>query len=190
MKIEVHHIPASGLSLEFERPVRDFPGLKALVDNGECQFVDALVVRLNVLPMRDFIRVKGHLEARVRQECGRCLAGFEAPLRSRFTLDYSRKIPQDVHKNGAEGIEVTADQIGMIYFEGEEIDFTDAIQEQVILAIPFNPVCKPECKGLCPRCGSDLNVEGCRCSNPTPDGPFAVLKDIKLQLKKGKGTEP
>jgi uncharacterized protein len=190
MKIEVHHIPASGLALEFERPVRDFSGLKALVESGECEFVGALIVQLKVLPMRDFIRVKGRLETKIRQQCGRCLTGFEAPLGTRFTLDYSRQIPKDVHKSGAEGIELTADQIGMLYFEGEEIDFTDAIQEQAILAIPFNPLCKPECKGLCPRCGSDLNVEGCRCSDPTPDGPFAVLKDMKLQLKEGKDREP
>lgn len=190
MKIEIHHIPTDGLALEFKRPVREFPGLKALVDSGECEFVGALAIHLEVLPMRDFIRVKGRLDTRIRQVCGRCLAVFEAPLKSRFTLNYSKQIPQDVHKAGVEGIELTADQIGMIYFEGEEIDFTDAIQEQAILAIPLNAVCKPQCKGLCPRCGNDLNVAPCHCGAPSPDGPFAVLKEMKSQLKKGKDSEP
>jgi uncharacterized protein len=190
MKIEIHHIPTNGLVLEYDRPAQDFSGLKSLLESGECEFVGALSVHLEVLPMRDFIRVKGRLDARIRQECGRCLATFESPLKSRFTLNYSRQIPQDVHKTGTEGIELTADQIGMVYFEGEEIDFTDAVQEQAILAVPFNPVCKPECRGLCPGCGCDLNVERCRCSGPTPDGPFAVLKDMKLKLKRGKDTEP
>jgi uncharacterized protein len=184
LKIEIHHIPASGLILDSERPARDFPGLTSLLDSGECEFVDALAVHLEVVPMRDFIRVKGRLETRIRQKCGRCLTIFEAPLRSRFTLNYSRQIPQDVHKADTQDIELTADQIGMVYFEGEEIDFTDAIQEQAILAIPFNPICRPQCKGLCRRCGSDLNVEPCDCSEPSSDGPFAVLKDIKPQLKK------
>ena len=184
MKLEIHHIPTSGLILDYERPAQDFSGLKTLLDSGECEFVGALAVHLEVLPMRDFIRVKGRLETRIRQECGRCLATFEAPLYSRFTLNYSRQIPQDVHKTDTEGIELTADQIGMVYFEGEEIDFTDAVQEQAILAIPINPICKPQCKGLCPRCGRDLNMERCNCSDPTQDGPFAVLKEIKSHLKK------
>ena len=184
MKIEIHHIPTNGLALNYERPAREFPGLKVLLESGECEFVSDLAVQLEVLPMRDFIRVKGHLETRIRQECGRCLTPFEVPLHSRFTLNYSRQIPQDVHKTDTESIELTAEQIGMVYFEGEEIDFTDAIQEQAILAIPFNPLCKLQCKGLCPRCGIDLNVEPCNCSNTIPDGPFAVLKDLKSQLKK------
>jgi uncharacterized protein len=190
VKIEIHHIPTNGLELEFVRPARDFPGLKVLLESGECEFVDSLAIHLEVLPLRDFIRVKGHLDTRIRQACGRCLETFDTPLKSRFTLDYSRQIPQDVHKAGAEGIELTADQIGVVYFEGEEIDFADAIQEQAILAIPFNPICKPECKGLCPRCGNDLNAGSCHCGDPSPDGPFAVLKDLKLQLKKGKDVEP
>ena len=184
LKIEIHHIPTSGLTLDYQRPARDFPGLKALLESGECEFVGALAVHLEVLPQHDFIRVKGRLDARIRQKCGRCLATFEAPVNSRFALNYSRQIPQDVHKTDTDGIELTADQIGMVYFEGEEIDFTDAIQEQAILAIPYNPVCRPQCKGLCPRCGNDLNVEGCNCRDPIHDGPFAVLKDIKSQLKK------
>jgi uncharacterized protein len=189
MKIEIHHIPTSGLILDYERPARDFPGLKALIESGECDFVDALAVHLDVMPLRDFIRVKGSLVAKVRQECGRCLATFEAPLSIRFTLNYSKQIPKDVHKTGTEGIELTAEQIGMVYYEGEEIDFTNAIQEQAILAIPFNPVCNPQCKGLCSGCGCDLNVERCHCDGAIPDGPFAVLKDMKMKLKKREDTE-
>jgi uncharacterized protein len=184
MKIEIHHIPTNGLDLKFIKPVREFPGLAALSESGECEFVDPLTIHLEMLPLKDFVRVKGRLETKVRQACGRCLETFETPLKSHFTLNYSRLIPQDVHKAGAEGIELTADQIGMVYFEGEEIDFTDAIQEQTILAIPFNPICKPECKGLCPRCGGDLNAGPCHCGEPTPDSSFSVLKDLKLQLKK------
>jgi uncharacterized protein len=184
MKIEIHHIPSSGLVLDFDRPVRDFPGLKALVESGACEFVGTVAVHLDVRPMRDFIRVRGTLDTRLRQACSRCLETFENSLNSRFVLNYSRQIPRDVHKSGTEGIELTADQIGMVYFQGEEIDFTDAVQEQAILSIPFNPICNPLCKGLCPRCGKDLNAGPCRCAAPAPDGPFSALENLKRQLKK------
>ena len=186
MKIEVHHIPSDGLALEFIKPALHFSELKTMSERGECEFVEPLAIHLEMFPLKDFIRVKGRLDTKIRQICGRCLEPFEVPVKSRFTLNYSRIIPADVHKDGTEGIELTADQIGMVYFEGEEIDFTDTIQEQVILAIPLNPICKPACKGLCPRCGNDLNKTPCTCGEKETDGPFAVLKDIKVNLKKGK----
>mgnify|MGYP000718262681 CR=1 FL=1 len=55
MKIEIHHIPTNGLTLEYHKPVQDFPDLEALSKSGECQFIGALTVHLEVLPMRDFI---------------------------------------------------------------------------------------------------------------------------------------
>ena len=183
MKIEIHHIPTDGLELEFIKPALYFSELKAMLERGECEFVDPLAIHLDVLPLRDFIRVKGRLETKIRPICGRCLEPFEVPLKIRFTLNYSRNIPEDVHKDGAEGIELTADQIGMVFFEGEEIDFTDAIQEQAILGMPFKPICKADCKGLCPRCGKDLNSGPCLCDEKEPDGPFAILKDLNLPLK-------
>ena len=183
MKIEIHHIPTQGLVLDFEKPAQHFSGLKAMMENGECEFAEPLAIHLDVLPMRDFIRVKGHLDTTLRLACVRCLEVFEYPLRSRFTLNYSRQIPQDVHDTETEGIELTADQIGMVFFEGEEIDFADALQEQAILAMPFKPICNAECKGLCSRCGKDLNFGPCLCDEKEPDGPFSVLKDLKLPLK-------
>lgn len=148
------------------------------MENGEGEFITPLAIHLDVMPLQDFIKVKGRLDAGIRLACVRCLETFETSIRTRFTLNYSKQIPRDLHKAGSEGIELTADQIGMIFFEGEEIDFTDAIQEQAILALPFNPLCKADCRGLCPRCGNDLNLGPCLCNDAEPEGPFAVLKDL------------
>jgi uncharacterized protein len=184
MKIDIHRIPTQGLTLDFERPAQHFSGLKAMMESGECEFVDPVAIHLDVMPMRDFIRINGRLDTALRQACVRCLETFQYPLQCRFTLNYSREIPQDVHNAEAEGIELTADQIGMVFFEGDEIDFTDALQEQVILAMPFKPICRSDCLGLCPRCGKDLNFGPCLCGAKEPDGPFAVLKNMKLPLKR------
>ena len=184
MKIEIHHIPTQGLHLDGERPAQNFAGLKELIASRECEFLAPLVIQLEVLPVRDFFQVKGRIDTTIRQACVRCLESFHRPLRSRFTLLYSREIPMDVHKKDAEGIELTADQIGMTFFEGEEIDFTDALQEQVILAMPYRPLCRNDCKGLCARCGHDLNTGPCPCAEQPSEGPFAVLKNLKLPIKK------
>ncbi len=178
MKIDIHHIPSQGLMLDFERAAQHFSGLKEMMAQGECEFIAPLSIHLDILPVQDFIKVKGRLDTRLRQSCVRCLESFEQPLHSRFTLNYSREIPRDVHKSDSEGIELTADQIGVIFFEGEEMDFTDAIQEQAILALPHHPVCRIDCAGLCPQCGKDLNSGPCHCGAREPDGPFAILKDL------------
>jgi uncharacterized protein len=180
MKIEIHHIPSQGLDLDFERPAHHFNGLKELIQTGECEFQTPLAIYLKVLPMRDFFRVTGRIETTIRQACVRCLVTFDSPLTSRFTLNYSKQIPKDVHQDDASGIELTAEQIGMIFIEGEEIDFKDALQEQIILAIPYKPLCRSDCKGLCAQCGRDLNTGSCQCRHKQAEGPFAVLKQLTL----------
>jgi uncharacterized protein len=180
MKIEIHHIPSQGLDLDFERPAHHFIGLKELVQSGECEFQSPLAIHLEVLPVRDFFRVRGRIETTIRQACVRCLETFDSPLSCRFTLNYSKQIPQDVHQADTAGIELTAEQIGMIFIEGNEINFQDALQEQVILAIPFKPLCRTDCKGLCAQCGQDLNSGPCRCSHKPAEGPFAILKQLRL----------
>lgn len=180
MKIEVHNIPSHGLDLAFEKRADSFPSLKRLMENGQCHFVTPIVFDLNVKPMRDFISVKGFFKTMVRQACVRCLVDFEHPLRSRFSLNFSKEIPKDLHHKDKEGIELTAQQIGIIYFEKDEIDFTEVTQEQVILSMPYNPICSKACKGLCHQCGQDLNKSKCQCRERKNDGPFAALKNLKL----------
>jgi DUF177 domain-containing protein len=184
MKIEIHHIPAQGLSLNAERPARHFAGLKELIDSSECVFVAPLSIQLEVRPERDFIRIKGRIDTTIRQACVRCLDKFERPLKTRFTLNYSKKIPQDVHQDDAEAVELTAAQIGMIFIKGEEIDLTDDLQEQVIMAIPYKPLCAEDCRGLCAHCGHDLNTGPCHCGEQRTEGPFAMLKNLNLPVKK------
>jgi uncharacterized protein len=84
----------------------------------------------------------------------------------------------------AEEIELTADDLGLISFEGDEIDLVDGIQEQVIMALPFKPLCREGCRGLCPQCGADLNLGDCACSEPPVlEGKFSILKNFKVEKK-------
>ncbi len=179
MKIQVHHIPSSGLDLKFEEKPERFASVKALMDSGECGFVSPVAVEMAVTPLPDMIRVKGRVTITSRQACVRCLEPFQRPLESRFTLDYSETIPAELHRDKGESVELTAQQIGMMHFQGDEIDFSDAIQEQIVLAVPYRPLCSADCKGLCPRCGRNLNLEDCRCGGQDTGGPFDVLKSLK-----------
>ncbi|MBR9982123.1 MAG: DUF177 domain-containing protein [Desulfatitalea sp.] len=177
MKIQIQHIPSQGLALAYGNEARTFPVLKQLMDDGQCRFLEPIAVDLSVVSERDLITIDGVLATRVELACSRCLELFQMPLRHRFTLRYSREIPTDLHSGTGEPVALTAEQIGLVYFKGEEIDFQDSIQEQVVLALPFKPLCREDCQGLCPRCGADLNQGRCECGGVVIENPFAVLKN-------------
>ncbi len=190
MKIQIQHIPAEGITLTYSKAAKEFPVLTALMkEEGGC-FQGPLIIKLAVVPERELFKVSGVVEVDVQLDCSRCLKQIQDRLSRRFTLRFSKEIPQDLHGGDNEEVELTAEQIGLIFFRGEEIDFKDAVQEQVVLAMPFKPLCNEACKGLCPHCGTDLNVESCACTSERSGSPFAVLKDWRASTEGKRKTKP
>lgn len=183
MKIETRHIPRQGLVIRRRIQATEFATLNQLVANKEVDFSGTIDIDVSVVPLRDLIQVEGSVLTRVRLECSRCIEIFEAPLRRRFSLSYSRKIPEDLHRSKADDIELTAQQIGLILYQGDEIDLRDGLAEQVVLALPFKPLCDEACKGLCPGCGTNLNRESCHCDTTDVAGPFDALKKLKFPME-------
>jgi uncharacterized protein len=69
--------------------------------------------------------------------------------------------------------------LALSYYEGEEIDLTPLVHEQIILALPTRPLCGEACRGLCPRCGANLNAAPCGCPTAPPADPrLAVLHSL------------
>jgi uncharacterized protein len=76
------------------------------------------------------------------------------------------------------GMELAEDDLDLYGYENEEVDLTPLFRDQVILAVPFAPLCKEDCKGLCPQCGADRNHETCDCKPPV-DPRWAALQNLK-----------
>jgi uncharacterized protein len=72
----------------------------------------------------------------------------------------------------------------VITYMGDSIDLRDEVAQQIIMALPFKPLCRNNCKGLCSRCGIDLNHQACQCHNQNQGSPFAVLKTLNFPTKK------
>ena len=68
-------------------------------------------------------------------------------------------------------------------YKGKEIDLARAIREQILLSVPPSPLCSEDCKGLCPKCGKDLNDGECGCDRTVLDPRWAALKGIQLEKK-------
>jgi uncharacterized protein len=181
MEILIEKIGEEGLVFEFEKSVETFPVLAEMVANDECEFPIPIRSVLRVFRVGDMIEIDGDIETSVRLPCSRCLRPFETPLKSRFALTYMRRATDVMEDTEAREVELNAEDMGIVYFQGEKINLKDTIQEQVVMEFPLRALCKQECMGLCPTCGADLNEEPCDCDRRSSPGKFAVLKNLKLE---------
>lgn len=152
----------------------------------------------------------GRVSAVVGLECGRCLRAIDVPLDLPVAFMFTREPARGHATPGADraeseraaswwdvGPDATAEPFGdldlsafpfelpgegleMLEYAGAEIDLTQAVVDQVVLALPLKPLCAEACKGLCSRCGQDLNVAPCACGEEPADPRFAALKGLRL----------
>jgi len=130
------------------------------------------------------ILLEGELSGSLDLACSRCLTRYRAPIRERFRLvlePAGDRVPADPEGAAAlahEGLYL-ADEIESGWFRGPEIHLDRFVGEILALAVPVQPLCREDCRGLCPRCGIDRNVASCGCSEERPASPFAVLAPLR-----------
>ncbi len=125
-----------------------------------------------------FVLVTGKVIGTVTLECSRCLTTFEQELEAPFEAQcdirtfhlLAEGLPVD------EGEEITA------IFDANSADLWELSRQALVVALPMRPLCHPECKGLCPSCGANLNETQCTCQAPA-DPRWAAL-DLLLQRLK------
>ena len=181
MEIRLEQIKEDGLTLEIEKSVDTFPILAEMIANGECEFAAPLRTALRALRIGDLVQIDGDIETSVRLPCSRCLQPFKTLLKSSFALTYMQQAADVMEDTEPQEVELSAEDMGIVYFQGEKINLKDAIQEQVLMEFPLRPLCKLDCKGLCSKCGADMNEDPCDCEQRPSPGKFAALKNLKLE---------
>ena len=181
MLISVEELNEAGLFLESEEPLTAFPVLVEVAKSGSCQFVSPVTIRVKVFRVDEMVEVEGQVTVGAIFTCSSCLKEFEQSVSSDFVLTYCRELPQVEIEDEEEGAELSAEDMGLILFDGREIDLSENIQEQLVMALPSRPVCDQECKGLCPQCGIDLNLASCDCRPQVVNLKMAALKDFKVK---------
>ncbi len=119
--------------------------------------------------------LSGNLETTAFLSCCRCLEAAEVPIRTDF-----RYILIPASQEEQEQEELSADDVDTIYYRDDLLDMEPIIFEQVVLQLPMKPLCREDCRGLCLRCGADLNCNACVCLPEPLNTAFSVLKDLKL----------
>jgi len=168
--------------LERQKLIIDHSFAPGTIDYRTQEFrqVAPLVVQV-VAELKDgVIHVVGQFATRIELTCARCLEPVEREVRSQFDLPYRpvAAVAREPEVNLAE--EDT--EVG--FYVGDGLFLADVLAEQVHLALPMKTLCREDCRGLCPRCGANLNRESCRCCHPGIDPRLAPLAEWKDRHKK------
>lgn len=121
----------------------------------------------------DQIRLRGRVEVQAGAECDRCLGQAVFPVDAKFDLFYQPA-------GAAAGEEIAIDEADAEtgFYDGGGIDLKDVVVEQILLQLPMQKLCRPDCKGICPVCGLDRNAADCGCSAKAGDDRWAALESL------------
>jgi uncharacterized protein len=125
------------------------------------------------------IRLRGKFATRLQVPCARCVEPVQVPLAADFDLIF-RPIGADA---GAPERSITAPETEIGYYQEDSLLLEDVLREQVLLSLPVRTLCKPDCKGLCPRCGVNRNNQACTCEEGPADPRWEALAGLRSRIK-------
>jgi uncharacterized protein len=168
MKIVIADIPEEGLIADIDEKIRP-EGIDV---------TSPVRAGFSINKIGTEVIVSGKISAELEFECSRCLKSF----RNDIGLDVN-VVYHPAAEPGHEKHALHDDEMDMGFYQGDEIDLNDLIKEQILLNTEMKPLCSESCRGICPRCGADLNTGSCDCVQKEIDPRLAVLKKL---LDKGK----
>jgi uncharacterized protein len=146
---------------------------------------DGLAIELEAHRIGDGLYLEGEVRGELELECSRCLARYRPPIRERFRLvlePAGDRVPADPEGAAAlarDGLYLS-DELETGWFRGSEIELGAFFREVIALLFPVQPLCREDCRGLCPRCGVDRNTETCSCPETRPPSPFEALRGLRV----------
>lgn len=152
----IHQTVGYSREFPFDVPaIRLLPDLDLLDFNGQ----------VRVTRTAQGLLVQTTMKAAKPAECVRCLDELIQPLEIESTELYAFSAN-------------SVTESGLLVPENGKLDLTPLIREEMLLAMPISPVCRPDCKGLCPVCGENLNINPCDHGHEEPDPRLSSLKSL------------
>ncbi len=105
-------------------------------------------------------------------ECSRCATPISVQRTEEVKAIYLPHAPSD------DDLELSESDLDILYYEGDIDDLEQPVRDAVVLSVPLRPLCDPECKGLCPGCGANLNDEKCACTLRPVDPRWKALEEL------------
>lgn len=131
--------------------------------------------------------LRGALRYEQTVVCDRCLKPVELAVQGDLDLMLIER-PRLRGGTGGGEAELQESDLGVVEVAGDGFETRPLVLEQVALGVPMKPLCRENCRGLCPVCGIDRNVESCDCAALAPDPRWAALASLKGSLPGGKSS--
>lgn len=164
MKVNIAQVRRKeGASARFER-TGDFSAWDLGIEG--LSFQAPLHVQLQVNNVDKRMLVYGNIQTELKATCGRCLETYVHPLSFPFQDEWAFRT------------QATEDMLETVFLlDQDEVDITERIFEQIVLALPMKFTCSPDCRGLCAACGANRNLTACQCTEDVIDPRLAALKE-------------
>jgi uncharacterized protein len=172
MKIALDDIKATPKELSYTETVDE---LNARLDRGPHDYRLPAGLGVDVEYYRAGLELffQGSLRGEVVGTCARCLEEYAFPLDQSFRFVLTPRVAADAGQAA-----LSADDLMLSSYEGEEVDLTPLVYEQTLLGLPTRPLCRDSCRGLCSRCGGNLNLGPCDCPAAPADPRLAILHTL------------
>ncbi len=160
-----------------ERYEKVYPPEAFSAEGEAFRVIGPVSLAFDIVTDKQHFQLIGTVTTALELPCSRCLEPFTSPVAAEFDLRYQPRT-----QNVGEGErEIEEDDLTTAFYENEEIDLGHLMREQFYLSLPMKPLCRTECRGLCPICGTNLNRGTCDCKRDWDDPRLAVLKTLKKE---------
>ncbi len=178
MLIQIDKLKRRPRQIAVEKQASSFPVLAEMIVAQSVTFDESITGSLEVSWVGDFIKVSGRLATLVNSPCCRCLAPVSTRLNVPILLSYVGA--EEGEATHDDDLELHADEMELIHFSGPELDLLPDVEQEIVMALPPQPLCEASCLGLCHSCGCNLNQVSCNCEAPILHPGLAALKNFKV----------
>jgi uncharacterized protein len=151
------------------------------IDSPDCVLTENVKVQGKLEKSGQTIICQGSLQTGLSATCTRCLEDFSFKVKAKLSVHF---IPRVENNKPAEEIELTGVDVEQEFYEEGRIDLAYPVRDLILLSLPQVRLCREDCAGLCPECGTNLNENKCACKHEGSGDPrLAVLQQLKDKLK-------
>ena len=175
MYIRVSEIPGGGLDVFASRGKASISHVLEGMDPAPLRELRLLDADLLLTVEKGDLWIEGSFEAQGEGLCDRC----SDPVTLRLGKGFQTFLmPKSRDRAPAASVELHEEDLEVGYYDGTGVETNDVLWEQVALELPLKVVCSEACRGVCPACGKNRNMEACSCAAGDAPGPFDILKNL------------
>ncbi|MBU4484413.1 DUF177 domain-containing protein [bacterium] len=168
MRIFIYEIRKEGLDIKAD--LQKDPWLKGAISEalgGRCDESAKVELNIHISRVDSNVTLRGKLHFETNLTCDRCLEectwSAEIPIDHTLAPLYENRRQKEIQLR--EDVELVKEDLGFEFYEGDSFELSDIVRESFALAQPLKYLCKDACKGLCPKCGANLNEKTCSCAD-------------------------